>query len=221
MADGGLERIREMLGADALSDLSALDLSVDLQVDRAAAALLKRFREEDDAAAFRLLVDFTSDRLATIAQDIAADLGMGTNSYDLVTNFFSRLFIDLSPREKVPLHFLASAAEKLEEDAETVIRDLALSEVPDPEEPTVWQDGSQQEKQNHTEAMVAHAARIGFHRLDQTYRRVLRAKDISGLSTSDIATQQGTSYAEMEALLQTARERLARAIDDVLKGPSS
>lgn len=220
VADGRLERIREVVGSDALSDLAALDVSDDLQVDRAAAALLKRFHDADDVAAFRLLVELTSDRLAALSEGLAAELGLGTDAYELVTNFFSRLFINLKPRDQAPLHFLVAAVEKLKVDAETIIRDLALGEVPDPEEPTICEDGKPK-AHNNAEALVAHATRIGFHRLDLPYRRVLRAKDTAGLSTSDIANELGVSFVEVEELLQTARERLARAIDDVLKGPSS
>jgi DNA-directed RNA polymerase specialized sigma24 family protein len=140
-----------------------------LQVDRAATALLRHFRNADDSAAFRLLVELTTDRL--------------------------------------------------EVDAETIIRDLALSEVPDPEEPQVWED-AQAKRKGNVEAMVAHASRISFHRLDLNYCQVLRAKDIAGLSISDIAIQRDRPYAEVEELLLEARKRLARVVDDVLKGPS-
>ena len=221
MDDGGLERIREVLGRDALADLSALDLSNDLHLDRAASALLKQFRDGDDGAAFALLVELVSDRLAAIAQGIAVDLGMGTDPHELVTNFFSRLFVDTSPRRASAVQFLASAAKTLEQDAEAIIRELAMGEVPDPEEPTVLTAGPQSVSRSHIEAMVARAARIGFHRLDQNDRRVLRAKDVEGLGAAEIAARQGSSYLEVEALLQAARVRLARSIDDVLKGPST
>ncbi len=219
MTDERLERIRAVTGSDVLPDLNALDLANDLHVDQAAAALLRRFRAVDDANAFQLLVELTTERLAAIASDIAVELGLGADAFDLVKNLFSRLFLDLSSPENVPLHYLADSAEKLRVDAETMIRDLALGEVPDPEEPMLWQDG--QAREQDTEAMVAQAARIGFHRLDLPFRRVLRAKDTEGLNTSDIAIRLGVPFADVEELLQSARERLARVIDDVLKGPSS
>lgn len=221
MDDGGLERIREVLGGDALADLSALDLSNDLHLDRAASALLNQFRDGDDGAAFSLLVELASDRLSAIAQGIAVDLGMGTDPHELVTNYFSRLFVDTSPRQAAEVHFLASAAKSLEQDAEAIIRELAMGEVPDPEERIILPEGSRPASQASIEAMVARAARIGFHRLDQSDRRLLRAKDVEGLGVAEIAARQGSSYVEVEESLQAARVRLARSIDGVLKGPSS
>lgn len=220
MADGMLERVRKMVGSRALGDLTELDLSNDLHVDLAASELLKRLYEFDDADAFRLLVELTSDRLAGMSDELAAELGLATDPYDLVTAFFSRLFVDIDPRKELPLHFLASASDRLKEDTETAIRDLALSDVHVPASPTIWEDGIT-EAHIDTNELIARASLIGFHRLDVSFRRVLRAKDTEGLSASEIAIQMGAPYTEVEELLQTARERLAKAIDDALKGPSS
>jgi len=215
-----LERVREVAGSGALEDLTDLDLSNDLQVDQIAGALLKRLHEADDADAFRLLVELTSDRLAVMAEGLAAELGLATNPYELVIAFFSRLFIDLDPRQEAPPHFLANASDRLREDTETAIRDLALSDVHEPDSATMCEDG-RTEADTDTNELIARATRIGFHRLDMSYRRVLRAKDTEDLSTSEIATQMGVPYAEVEELLQTARMRLAKAIDDALKGSPS
>ena len=212
MVQNYLERVRGVLGASALPDLDRLDRQNEHDLNRAAEALVERFREQDDAEAFHVLVDLTADPLAQRATAIARDLGLAEDSDRLVINALERMFVDLRPSADPCSSFLSDTTYRMREDAEAWIRDIALSSVHEPDDAVAW-DARRYEPLAALSDPATRAKRICFHRMDAVLRQVLRARDIDGMPTSEIAERLAVPYGRAESLLVEASKRLQWAVD--------
>ena len=217
MPENFLERVRKVVGETALPDLSELDRSNDLHVDRAAMALFRKFKQTDGMDAYELLVDLAVDRVAALAEDAARDLGLMEAADELVERFFESLFIDLTPAPPESASFLRMASDALREAAESRVRDIALSSAHDPEGAVLWEDGVPKVLADDG-ALHTRATRICYHRLDVPYRRILRAREVERMTPKEIATLMVLSPDEVDALLKEAEQRLAEAVDRELNG---
>ncbi len=215
MPDNLLERIQKTVGVDVLPDVAGLDRRNDLHVDKVAAALHRHFLASDDVEAWKLLCDLTEERLRGLAREVIRELGLLEDPDELVVRFFESLFVDVRPRGVATESFLKSARNAMSADAESWVRDIALSSADDPESPAVWEDGHRQipDADRHQRA-----TRICFHRLDQPYRRALRAKDVDNLTHEEIASRLTLTTHEVEELLSEATLRLTEAIERELDG---
>ena len=217
MPESFLERVRKAVGAPVLPDVSEIDRDNDLHVDWAASALVQHFKKTDDIEAYRLLVDLTVERLTELAERVLQEEGLAESADELVVNYFESLFVDLGSSRSEGSTYLGQTAEKLRVDAEIRVRDIAMSGVSDPEGAVMWDDGRVATPVKEAD-LRTRATRICFHRLDLSYRRVLRAKEIQGLSTAEIADQMSLPLDETKALLHEAELRLAEIVEEEMKG---
>jgi len=222
MPESFLERVRQAAGAPVLPDLTELDLSNDLHVDRAASALLQRFQAADDVAAFRLLLELTADRLAALAEEAAREQGLAEPADALVAAFVEGLFVDVSPAAG-PGSFLARAAAAMRTEAETLVRDIALSDIAldGHHHHGARLDGHAAKARKARKARkedIQRATRVCFHRLALPYRRALRAKEVEGLAPPAIAQRLAMTPQDAEALIEEAETALAAALERALGG---
>ena len=122
--------IERLAGRDALPESGALDPSNPLHVDRAAGALLDRFFEDNDPAAFGALVRLTLPLLTRAARAVTREVGLAVPAESLVADHMARLFVDLQPdarRRAGGAHFLAAADQALRRDAEAKAAAFAQS----------------------------------------------------------------------------------------------
>ena len=125
-------RLRETPDTAELLEGERLDPSNDLQIDRLAEKLLRRFREENARSAYELLVELTSERLAKAAIAITRDVAVAVEPKHLVIGLFTELFTDLRTGVPPERHFLAAAQERMKALAEEMVGRLARTVVAEP-----------------------------------------------------------------------------------------
>jgi len=212
-----------VLGSRSAPRGQAFDAGNPLHVDEAASALLRRALEDDDFAAFELLVDLCSERLAEVARRVAREVGLGMPSDELVVAFFAGLFGDPRPMPAASRHFLAWAHDCLRQQAEAWVRDMALLDTPDPMQqilpPEPQADGSRSAtRQGSPQDFYLHALKICLHRLDLESRQMLVACDVQGLPLEAAAASLELGVPEARRRYEQARLRLNAAIAAVIKG---
>ncbi len=220
MPEDFLERLREVVGDRELGGIKSLDVTDDLQLERAAELLRRRFRTMHDVRAYELLVDLAADRLMVLAVRIARDLGLAVDPEELIIAYFEFLFADVAPdgTSHDGARFLLHADAWMRECAEARVRDIALSEATDPVGPVHWGDDALPRESPGPEAALERATHVCFHRLDLPLRRVLRAHQVEGLTAPQIAHEFDMKEREVDELLLDAAERLDRAVRQELEG---
>lgn len=217
MPEPFLERIRQIVGAEALPDLAQLDRTNDLHVDRAATALLRHFLRTNAVPAFELLVDLTVDRVAELAAGVARDQGLLEPGDELAEAFFAHLFTQVGGEPPEAASFLRLSVDRMAGEAEARARDLALRRASDPEGPVLWENGAPR-LEGGEDGLHGRATRICFHRLDLPHRRALRARDVDGWTVDQIAELLEVPAADARELLAEADRRLHDAIERELGG---
>lgn len=222
MPEDFLERLRSVVGARELTHVTSLDPAKDLDLERTAELLLRRFHKANDVRAYELLVDLAAVRLADLAAQIARDLGLVDDPDELVVAFYEHLFVDVSSDGHRPpdTRFLARADAWMRECAESRVRDIALSSASDPAGAVHWGADGRPTVPSGSGAARTRATRVCFHRLDLPLRRALRARQVEDLAPSEIAEQFALSVQEVNALLLEALDRLDRAVEKELEGGS-
>lgn len=113
--------IERLAGRDALPSSGRFDPANPLHVDRAAGALLDRFFDGSDPAAFQALVSLTFPHLQRSALAITRECGLAMPAESLVAEHMSRLFVDLEPDARSRAggaHFLGASDLAMRADAE-------------------------------------------------------------------------------------------------------
>jgi len=122
--------VERLAGRDALPSGGRLDPSNPLHVDRAADALLRRFFELNDPAAFEALARLTWPLLSGAARALTREAGLAVPAASLVADHMARLFTDLAPDARTRAggsHFLAAAGRAMDADASEKLRAFAES----------------------------------------------------------------------------------------------
>ena len=122
--------VERLAGRDALPSDGRLDPSNPLHVDRAADALLRRFFEANDPAAFEALARLTWPLLSGAARALTREAGLAVPAASLVADHMARLFTDLAPDARTRAggaHFLAAAGRGMHADASEKLRAFAES----------------------------------------------------------------------------------------------
>jgi RNA polymerase sigma factor (sigma-70 family) len=217
-----IARIARAVGEDACP--APFDPRDDGHVDRLAAPLLHRFREQDDTAAFTLLVELTQRRVSRIAHQVTRQLAMAIDPEDLVAGFFARLFTDVRKRQPLVQHFLGLAHTSMRNDALNQLRQYKRAQA----RHTVWGEQRLIEKvadpsvQAEDNEQVAILRRFGtvflavlgqcFHELSERDRRVLLAREVDQLSYDDIAGTLSLPRNQVGMIVKRAREHLSQRV---------
>ncbi len=220
MQEDFLERLHDVFGASEVPGLPELNVDDDLQLERAADLLVRRFQATSDIAAYELLVDLAGRRLSRLAAQIARDIGLAEDPDELVVAFYEALFVDVAPLRDDAPGFLTRADSSMRSQAETRVRDIALSRVSDPTGPVRWDADGKPQLLDGPAEIHARATHICLHRLDLPHRRVLRASQMDGLGNEEVAKELSIPVADVESLLLEAMERLDQAIEKELEGGS-
>jgi len=217
-----IARIARAVGESACPQ--PFDPRDDAHLDRLAAPLLHRFREQDDTAAFTLLVELTQRRVSRIALQVTRQLAMAIDPEDLVAAFFARLFTDVRKRQPVVQHFLGLAHTSMRNDALNQLRQYKRAQA----RHTVWTEQRLLEKvadpsvQAEDNEQVAILRRFGtvflsvlgqcFHELSERDRRVLIAREVDGLTYDGIAETLALPRNQVGMIVKRAREHLSQRI---------
>jgi len=236
VSDALLKRIVKLAGAGALARPDRFDPADPAQVDRAGAALLERFYRENDTAAFELLVEISQPLLGQAALQITREVGLAVAPGELVSEYFSKLFVDLrQPSPKIG-NLTAAAAAAMKEEATRRVRTLARR-IRSPEEAAGVgagaaagvepgapgaEAGAKTGAKTGAESQLTADQRLAgrfaalvsmcFHNLDEADRRLLLALEIDRLSYSEIAERLGIYQDEVAERIRYARGRLAARI---------
>ena len=239
MSDALLKRIVKLAGAGALARPDRFDPADPAQVDRAGAALLERFYRENDTAAFELLVEISQPLLGQAALQITREVGLAVAPGELVSEYFSKLFVDLrQPSPKIG-NLTAAATAAMKEEATRRVRTLARR-IRSPEEAAEVgagaaagvepgapgapgaEGGAKTGAKTGAESQLTADQRLAgrfaalvsmcFHNLDEADRRLLLALEIDRLSYSEIAERLGIYQDEVAERIRYARGRLAARI---------
>jgi RNA polymerase sigma factor (sigma-70 family) len=235
VSDALLKRLVKLAGAGALARPDRFDPADPAQVDRAGAALLERFYRENDTAAFELLVEISQPLLGQAALQITREVGLAVAPGELVSEYFSKLFVDLrQPSPKIG-NLTAAAAAAMQEEATRRVRTLARR-IRSPEdaagvgagaaaavEPGApGAPGAEAGAKTGVESQLTADQRLAgrfaalvsmcFHNLDEADRRLLLALEIDRLSYSEIAERLGIYQDEVAERIRYARGRLAARI---------
>ena len=225
------QRIAKSVGKSVLPRAGRVDVQDALQVDRAAAALLRRFQDKDDREAFELLVALAQPLLDKAARAIAHDLGLAVHAEELVGAHLARLFVDLAPNAWTRAggnHFLRAATRALQEIAEARLAELRAGRA--------WPAGrSAAGSPESSEARTARARKAlaratpapgrphplfvtvfsaAFHALERDERRALLYKDVDGLSYAEIGRKLRRSADDVGELIYRARRSLGRRLSN-------
>jgi len=230
VSDALLKRIVKLAGAGALARPDRFDPADPAQVDRAGAALLERFYRENDTAAFELLVEISQPLLGQAALQITREVGLAVAPGELVSEYFSKLFVDLrQPSPKIG-NLTAAATAAMKEEATRRVRTLARR-IRSPEEAAgagaaaavePGAPGAEAGAKTGAESQLTADQRLAgrfaalvsmcFHNLDEADRRLLLALEIDRLSYSEIAERLGIYQDEVAERIRYARGRLAARI---------
>ncbi|MHC5211857.1 MAG: RNA polymerase sigma factor [Planctomycetota bacterium] len=193
-------------------------------VDAAACTLLHRFHEQDDSAAFTLLVELTQARLHRIGRQVTRNLAMALDPDDLVAAFFARLFTDVRRPQPVVRRFLGLAYTAMRNDALNQLRQFKRAQARHEiwgreqvmarcEDPTRGADDREQARVlRRLGTMFLCVANQCFHELSERDRRILLAREIDGLSYDGIAEALELPRSQVGMILKRAREHLADSI---------
>jgi DNA-directed RNA polymerase specialized sigma24 family protein len=122
--------VERLAGREALPGDGALDTNNPLHVDRASAALLKRFFTDNEPEAFEALVAVAYPLLSRAARDVTREVGLAVPPDSLVGEHMAHLFIDVAPDARTRAggaHFLAAAARAMGVDAQQKVTAFAQS----------------------------------------------------------------------------------------------
>ncbi len=205
-----LERLRRLIGETALPDLTALDPTDERHVVRAGRLLVRRLASTGDLATYELLVDVSSSRLSQIATRVARDAGLANDPRELVAAWFEHLFSGGAASCAEAPGYLDHAADWMSWHAESLVRDMALSELDDV---AVSPDST-----GTHEEIRERAISIAFHRLSLPDRRALLTLQARGFQPDDAADDLGLSASESSALLVEAMDRMNRTLERVEGG---
>jgi RNA polymerase sigma factor (sigma-70 family) len=222
------ERIARMSGASGPLP-EDFDPTDELAVDRAAGALLHRFREQDDVGAFTLLVELTQPRMARVARAVTRQLAMAIDPDDLVASFMARLFTDVRRGQPLVRHFLALAHTSMRNDALNQLRQYKRSQA----RHEIWERRRMAERASDParaadeKEQISRLERLGtvflavvgqcFHELPERDRRVLLAREVDQLSYDDLAKALDLPRGQIGMILKRAREHLAARIAQVFE----
>jgi RNA polymerase sigma-70 factor (ECF subfamily) len=208
------------------------DLARDEHVDALAGALLERFREQDDAQAFELLVRLTEPRLLRLARRVTRELRPGVEAEDLVASLYARLFTDLREDRPPVRNFLGLCATAVRNDALNQLRrrrraearqrawhSLRASEC-EPDPIRLADDREQEQHMVRVGALLLALVSDGFAGLPERDRLVLQAREMEGLSYEDIGVTFGVPRGQVGMVILRARRRLEARVRQGLSGPA-
>ena len=215
------QRIARSVGKAALPRAGRVDVHDALQVDRAAAALLRRFTGKDDREAFELLVALTQPLLDQAARAIAHELGLAVPAEDLVGAHLSAVFVDLAPNAWTRAggnHFLRAATKSMQAIAEARLEALRSGRawpVPGPGAGGGEARGALARataSPGHPHPLFVTVFSAAFHALERDQRRALLYKDVDGLGYAEIGRKLRLSADEAGELIHRARQSLGRRL---------
>jgi RNA polymerase sigma factor (sigma-70 family) len=222
------ERIAALTVEFGMAPPADFDPQDERQVDEAASALLHRFHERDDAAAFTLLVELTQARLHRIGRQVTRHLAMALDPDDLVAAFFARLFTDVRRPQPVVRRFLGLAYTAMRNDALNQLRQFkraqARHELWGREQLMArWADPTRGADDREQSRVLLRLGTLFlcvvnqcFHELPERDRRVLLAREIDKLTYDGIADALGLPRGQVGMILKRAREHLGDRIGHCL-----
>lgn len=185
-------------------------------VDATARHLLVAFFERNDPRVFQQVVDLLAPRLMPVARDAVLAQGLLTDPADVVSDWFSAVFIDVRPRIVVPMQVQAAATRWLLDRTERLVGEIAAQPLPGEHGyhagmaralvANLSPESSDKSSDRETEYM--YTFNVAFHRLTRLERQVLRATDLDFTLPVDLGAQLGLSEADVLAVLSDARMRL-------------
>jgi len=215
--EGAPERAKPFIEPSVWAELQPFDAKNDLHLDRVAEGLLTAFLRDNDAEAFKALVELVSPRLEQLADKITEELAVIMRPSDLVSTLMGRLFIITESSGPPPTHFLAEAAERMTAEAESWIRDYAMADVT----PTDLADGEQGPGPDTVSQGYRNIVQICYHRLDLAHRRFLFAHDVMGLSVAQVASRYDLTVEQAAKAVHDAKHRLDELVQAAQEGGSA
>ena len=215
--EGAPERAKPFIEPSVWAELQPFNVRNDLHLDRLTEGLLASFLKNNDADAFKALVELLGPRLEQLADQITEDLAVIMRPSDLVSTLMGRLFITTEASGPPPKHFLADAAERMTAEAEAWIRDYAMADVT----PTDLADGELGPKPNTVTQGYRNIVQICYHRLDISHRRFLFAHDVRGLSVAQVASRYNLTVEQAAKAIHDAKHRLDELVQAAQEGGSA
>ena len=204
---------------------SGFDARCDAQLELVAAQLLRRFRVQNDASAFELLVALTRSRLLQLARGLSR--GPPAEPEDLLARFLARLFTEARPDQPDVPHFLGLAVTTMRYDLLNLRRQAWRSQrrgqrwqqslptgSPDPADVVC-----RRERARHmlrVAPTLLSVVLLCFRGLPERDRAVLIQRELEGLSYDQLAEAMGVPRAQVGMVLQRARRKLAARMQEAL-----
>ena len=210
------------------------DAGCDRHLDLVAGQLLRRFRLENDPAAFELFVDLCRPRLLGIARRLGRQPPV--DGEDLLARFLARLFIETRPDEPDVGSVLGLAVTTMRYDQLNLQRQAMrrqrrgrrwqeaqwqLDEPADPSDVACRKERARG-LQRVVPTLLA-VVLVSFRSLPERDRDVLVRRELERLSYDDLAHSTGLPRRQVGMVLQRARRKLAGRIEQNLRDvrPSS
>jgi RNA polymerase sigma factor (sigma-70 family) len=218
------ERIAALTAEFGMPPPADFDPANEQHLDAVAGALLHRFHERDDSAAFTLLVELTQARLHRIGRQVTRHLAMALDPDDLVAAFFARLFTDVRRPQPVVRRFLGLAYTAMRNDALNQLRQFKRAQARHElwgreqlmarcQDPARGVDDREQSRVLRRLGTVFLAVvNQCFHELAERDRRVLLAREIDQLSYDGIAEALQLPRGQVGMILKRARQHLAERV---------
>lgn len=193
--------------------------SEDLRIDDEARRLLERLWVDDDGDALAELGGLLGERLDALEPELLDDLGSMV-PLDLATEWFTELLTSPLPPGGVPAHPMAAARDWMEARGRALVTTLAARPQP-------WEDGFGEDLPaewlgrlaiESDEPLATYVTLVALHRLPLTTRRVMRARQVEGLSVPTCAQRLNLSPGQVEEHERTGRRAMLEAIDRLLRG---
>lgn len=233
--------LASLVGESALPVGGVIEVSRSEDVDRAAAALINRFIDDDDGAAFELLAHVAVPLLTELAHAVTRRVGLAISGETLVAEFMTSVFLDAGPGQRDLLaggSFLSASTRIIEmvarrhlgkftERRRTTGRpDTDLAALVDIEAlfglsavalaSGVAQGARGQHACSSSLDTECDSTRsmlaAAFHSLSSQYRRVLLLADVDELEDEAAALELGIDGGSIRELLTAARHELAREV---------
>lgn len=225
---GVLDEIARLPGEPRIALPDGADLARDAHLDALASQLLQRFREQDDAQAFELLVRLTQPRLTKLARRAVRELRPGVEAEDLVAGLYARLFTDLRRGQPPVRNFLGLGFTMLRNEALNQLRRQRRAEARgrawlelragecEPDPIVLADDREQAEHAARLTALVAALAAARLAELPERDRRVLEARELDGQSYAELAVTFGLPRGQVGMVVLRARKRFAARLQESL-----